>query len=71
MNAGPEQDSPRDVDPQSMAPSVKRFAPLDERQGVFAHEGGIHLMAPDVWSMGAGFGGALSGHARGHAGVVP
>lgn len=37
MNAGPEQDSPRDVDPQSMAPSVKRFAPLDERQGVFAH----------------------------------
>lgn len=34
-------------------------------------KGGIHLMAPDVWSLGANIGGALSGHARGDAGVVP
>jgi ribosomal protein S27E len=37
MNAKPEQVSPYGGEPQSMAPSVKQYAPLNERQGVFAH----------------------------------
>ena len=37
MNAEQEQVPQCYVEPESMAPSVKQYAPLNERQGVFAH----------------------------------